>query len=590
MPGEFTLLPYIQDGARGYRFISSGNQDVDGALNGTEWINAALTYSFPALASDYPSKDLYQGQGLDGNLSQLNSQQQKLVKYAFCLIESYTNLTFAEVSASGPDQSTIRLINTDSPEVPSALGFYPNSTNSAGDIMFGVTIPPQHDYSTPDVGNWGAATIMHEIGHALGLKHGHESFAYSWFGDYWNVPGLYGMPAITPEHDGQAWSLMTYSATPLESGKFYGDSFNQPQSYMQIDIAALQYLYGANFGYNAGDTVYKWTPDSGVMNVNGVAGSSPTSNKIFMTIWDGNGNDTYDLSAYATDLKINLQPGQFSTFSADQIANPTVNIGVIERAPGNIANALLYDSDPRSLIENAIGGSGNDTFTGNIANNVFKGNSGNDYMDGGSGINTSLYNGLISDYLINKAAGAIADKVAGRDGVDTIVNIQRLTFSDFTDLLNMSSKSDNIVYNLYQTAFGRFADESGFTVWANSVDTDGVTLTQVANAFISSPEFTAKYGANVANADFLAAAYQYSFGRAPDSAGLSYWTKALDAGLSKADLILAFASSPEEMQLTAGRTENGYWVSTDNSFPSISITGGHSVGGGVLPSSDLAVA
>ena len=72
------------------------------------------------------------------------------------------------------------------------------------------------------------------------------------------------------------------------------------QSYMINDIAALQYMYGANFGTNAGNTTYTWNPTTGEMSINGTGQGASTANKIFMTLWDGSGTDTYDFSNYTT--------------------------------------------------------------------------------------------------------------------------------------------------------------------------------------------------------------------------------------------------------------------------------------------------
>ena len=77
---------------------------------------------------------------------------------------------------------------------------------------------------------------------------------------------------------------------------------------MMFDIAALQEMYGANYTTNGGDTVYKWSATTGEMSINGVGQGAPAGNKIFMTIWDGGGNDTYDFSNYATNLTVNLSP------------------------------------------------------------------------------------------------------------------------------------------------------------------------------------------------------------------------------------------------------------------------------------------
>ena len=100
--------------------------------------------------------------------------------------------------------------------------------------------------------------------------------------------------------------------------------------------------------------------------IDGEAAISPGWNRIFATIWDGGGIDTYDLSRYKGGLDIDLAPGGCSTFSAAQCADlgGGPNGGL---ARGNIFNALQYRHDPRSLIENAIGGQGNDSIAGNSA-------------------------------------------------------------------------------------------------------------------------------------------------------------------------------------------------------------------------------
>ena len=89
---------------------------------------------------------------------------------------------------------------------------------------------------------------------------------------------------------------------------------------MMYDIAAVQTMYGANYATNSGDTVYKWSPTTGEMSLNDVGMGAPAGNKIFMTIWDGGGQDTYDFSNYTTALAVNLQPGGWTTASTTQLA------------------------------------------------------------------------------------------------------------------------------------------------------------------------------------------------------------------------------------------------------------------------------
>ncbi len=135
---------------------------------------------------------------------------------------------------------------------------------------------------------------------------------------------------------------------------YTNESGGYPQTFMMLDIAALQYMYGADFTTNSGNTIYSWNPSTGATSVNGLAGTNPSSNRVFLTIWDGGGTDTYDLSNYTTALSIDLTPGGYSSFGT-QRANLGGSGGL---ARGNVFNALQYQNDPRSLIEDAIGGSG----------------------------------------------------------------------------------------------------------------------------------------------------------------------------------------------------------------------------------------
>jgi serralysin len=154
---------------------------------------------------------------------------------------------------------------------------------------------------------------------------------------------------------------------------------------MQYDIAALQHMYGANLDHNANNTTYRWTPGSGTTFVKDgakqeIAAVTPDDNIIFLTVWDGGGTDTYDLSAYTTSVAIDLRPGAWTTASRAQLADLDggSRAGTTHWADGNIANALLNadaNTDPYAgLIENGKGGSGADVFYANLAANAFTGN------------------------------------------------------------------------------------------------------------------------------------------------------------------------------------------------------------------------
>ena len=90
-----------------------------------------------------------------------------------------------------------------------------------------------------------------------------------------------------------------------------------PTTLMMLDIAALQRMYGADYDFNATDTVYRWDKLTGEKFVNGVSQGRPASNVVLETVWDGGGIDTYDFSDRFGGNTIDLRPGHW----ANSVAN-----------------------------------------------------------------------------------------------------------------------------------------------------------------------------------------------------------------------------------------------------------------------------
>jgi serralysin len=195
---------------------------------------------------------------------------------------------------------------------------------------------------------------------------------------------------------------------------------------MIYDIAALQHLYGANFRTNKGNTVYAWSAATGEAFINGIGQGAPGGNRVFETIWDGGGIDTYDFSNYSTNLSISLGPGSWSHVSSVQRAN----LGDDHFARGNVFNAFRYKGDARSLIENAKGGDGNDLITGNIGRNRLIGNEGDDVLNGHLG----------SDIL---SGGAGKDAFTFDTALDAAQNVDTVSsFSHADDTIRL----DNAIF------------------------------------------------------------------------------------------------------------------------------------------------
>jgi len=456
----------------------TGDRNIDAVLIGSKWGTLNLTYSFPTSGSNYNGLS-FDSNGVSFYHMDLGTQQQVAARAAFAQLSAATGLTFTEITETDAVHANIRLSQTADQDAPSAYGGFPSDTRTvAGDIWFGRTSQPYYDLAFK--GTWGFATMMHEIGHTMGLKHGHQNYTNSDISPFFGSFPRPGTQALTPDRDGQSWSLMTYTPAPFTNSGFAGEKVNQPQSYMQYDLAALQYMYGANFNTNSGDTVYTFSQTTGEMFVNGVGQGAPAGNKIYLTIWDGGGNDTIDGSNYANGVTIDLRPGEFSTFDQAQLANNLFYQNLVNLAPGNIAMSLLYNNDVRSLIEHATGGTGNDIFVGNIANNV---------LDGGAGSDTVIFTGTTGvSVTLNDSA---TDVIVTHDGeTDTLRSIENIQGTIGADTLTGNSQ-DNIL--------------SGGAGGADSLSGGdgndrliGGGFTTVNNAIITKPESTANLSTGTA--------------------------------------------------------------------------------------------
>ncbi|MBP7240795.1 M10 family metallopeptidase C-terminal domain-containing protein [Amaricoccus sp.] len=402
-----------------------GDARVDGLI-GLNWGSNNLSYSDPNSPSDYGA--FYPVPIL--SVTQISSGQLLAVQWALDAngpiasnvnagvfsVEAFTNANF-DYRGGGTGAAVLRFANSEDPGT--AYSFMPQQGDvRSGDVFFGGS------GRLPVHGTADYLTILQQAAHGLGLKYAHDASQWG---------------PVSAAWDALEYTVMSFrSYVGAEIGEYSNEIGGMPQTYMMGDIRALQQQYGADFSTNAGATVYSWSPTTGDAFVNGARALDPLQNRIFMTIWDGGGYDTYDLSNYSSDLRIDLTPGGSSKFADVQLAA----LGDGHYARGNVYNALQYQNDPRSLIEAVIGGSGDDDILGNAADNAIEGGDGDDVLSGGAGNdaidgnggNDTIYGGPGNDDIRGGAGndviwGNVGDDIMGGDAGNDTYHVDSL--SDF---------------------------------------------------------------------------------------------------------------------------------------------------------------